>query len=740
MKFFKNFISNLTVASYYVKSDLIKKQRDFKIGIFAVFLVVFFLTILLNAIQYSSTIFIKLSEESNSEIDFILTSSLQSQNVKSKQSIFDTNFYQKKTIKYSNTSNYNLSNLNFLNYYEIKEKLANLSFTEGISPRWFILGKASHINNKTNVSNEFNTNILILDSAEENNIGLGRELNLPELKLYECYISQTLANALKVKNGDKNKMEIRLSDLIKTIFFGGFGKEDTNKIYKSFSDDDDLEQIINKYNRKGSNYELKDDFEKEENLEDENITDNSKFNINLGLNIFNKNKIKDIRNQILKFGPIKQMINTISYQYLNLIINNIKKSLEFFNVFSPTKISLNNLKTFSFKRSYLKDPLIKDFSYVKELDNILFPVNEKENEENNKDIFKSLKNKIIRKMFIYNNKTGLISLDGNLIDMFLTENLTDVLENNPYYDELLEQELILDNITNFININLNLTIVKTIKSNGGKWPSSSGNVLAIDIKHIKEYLHLNSKILFDELINSLQIESIKKTLRDSIDNSINNMDLKKYSLSVNILLKDKFDIYKKNNPELRHYFAELSDKIIRELGIKYDVNIKAPIFVTISGFQGLKSFLKDIFIGIMIFLWIISVLLVYSLMLGNVDERTYEFGMMRSLGFKKNNLIYLVLLKGIFFAIPGIIFALTSSYIVNILIAFLFNWFSGLVMPFFLSKSNIIFGIVIGLSIPLISSYLPIKKCLGNNLRDALTLHVFIKLDNKNFKNNFLYI
>ena len=386
MKFFKNFISNLTVASYYVKSDLIKKQRDFKIGIFAVFLVVFFLTILLNAIQYSSTIFIKLSEESNSEIDFILTSSLQSQNVKSKQSIFDTNFYQKKTIKYSNTSNYNLSNLNFLNYYEIKEKLANLSFIEGISPRWFILGKASHINNKTNVSNEFNTNILILDSAEENNIGLGRELNLPELKLYECYISQTLANALKVKNGDKIKLEIRLSDLIKTFFFGGFGKEDTNKIYKSFSDDDDLEQIINKYNRKGSNYELKDDFEKEENLEDENITDNSKFNINLGLNIFNKNKIKDIRNQILKFGPIKQMINTISYQYLNLIINNIKKSLEFFNVFSPTKISLNNLKTFSFKRSYLKDPLIKDFSYVKELDNILFPVNEKENEENNKDI------------------------------------------------------------------------------------------------------------------------------------------------------------------------------------------------------------------------------------------------------------------------------------------------------------------------------------------------------------------
>ena len=687
MKYLYKFISNLSIASYYLKSDLIKKQRDFKIGIFAVFLVVFFLTILLNAIQYSVTIFIKLSEENNSEIDFILTSSLQNQNVETKKSSFDKYFYKKKTITYSNTSNYNLSNLNFLNLYEIKNKLANLSFIEGISPRWFILGKASHTNNETNISNEFKTNILILDSSEENNIGLGRELNLPELKLYECYISKTLANALKVKSGDTIKMQIRLSDLLKTFFLGGLGNEEASDINEIWEDNSDS-YSMNKIKNKGFKGELNDDFEIESDLENENITDNSKFNINLGFNILEKNKLKDIKNQIINFRPIKQIINTVSYQYFNLIINNIKKSIEFINIFSPTKIDLNDLKSFSFKRSYLKDTLIKDFSIVKELENILFPKNEKENEENNKDLFTKIKKNIIRKIFIYNNKTGLISLDSNLIDLFSSQNLTDFIENNQYFEELLEQELILDNITKFININLNLTIVKIIKSNGGKWPSSSGNVLAIDSRHIKEYLHLNSKLLFDELINSLQIESIKKTLRDSIDNSINNLDINKYSLSINILLKNKFEIYKNDNPELSHYFAKLSEDIIRAIGLKNKVNIKAPIFNAINSFQTLKTFLKDIFIGIMAFLWMLSVLLVYSLMLGNVDERAYEFGMMRSLGFKKNNLIYLVLLKGIFFAIPGIIFGLISSYIINIFISFLFNWFSGLVMPFFISKSN----------------------------------------------------
>ena len=95
MKILDNFISNLKVAIYYLKFDLIKKQRDFKIGLIAVFLVVFFITLLLNAIQYTPTIFIKLTEETQSEIDLILTPDLSS-NLKSEESNFDSYFYQKK--------------------------------------------------------------------------------------------------------------------------------------------------------------------------------------------------------------------------------------------------------------------------------------------------------------------------------------------------------------------------------------------------------------------------------------------------------------------------------------------------------------------------------------------------------------------------------------------------------------------------------------------------------------------
>ena len=134
---------NLIVTINYLKSDLIKKQRAFKIGLISIFLVVFFLTLLLNAIELCSCIFIKLSEEQTGEIDLIFTPYLTSHSVSNQKSGFDSFFYNKTTEKRNST--FNLNNLNFLNFYEIEKKLENLSYIEGVTPRWMITGKAKKI-------------------------------------------------------------------------------------------------------------------------------------------------------------------------------------------------------------------------------------------------------------------------------------------------------------------------------------------------------------------------------------------------------------------------------------------------------------------------------------------------------------------------------------------------------------------------------------------------------------------
>ena len=93
-----DFQSSIIVIINYLKSDLIKKQRSFKIGLVSVFLVIFFLTLLLNAIQLSPCIFIKISEEQKSEIDLILTPILTKENADTKRPTFDR-FIHNKTLR-----------------------------------------------------------------------------------------------------------------------------------------------------------------------------------------------------------------------------------------------------------------------------------------------------------------------------------------------------------------------------------------------------------------------------------------------------------------------------------------------------------------------------------------------------------------------------------------------------------------------------------------------------------------
>lgn len=638
MGIFDGFYSNLIVIINYLNSDLVKKQRAFKIGLVSIFMVVFFLTLLLNAIQLCPSIFIKLGEEQSGEIDLIFTPYLLSQNVGNKKSGFDKFFFNKTTTPDSNsTSNFSLGNLNFLNFYEIRDRLSYLSFIEGVSPRWIITGKTSKKDEEQNITTEFSTNVFILDSENENNIGIGRELNLPELKKNECYVSTTLGDALRLNNGDKIEIAIRLSDLMKAFSGGG---------------DDSQEE--------------EEDDSKDKPQPQPQSQSNSNNNTN------GKRRLKSEE----YFEP--------NGDYDNLDLDFIKNMFE--SLANNHNLNDNLFKLINFVKNYPDKEKLKDLllSIIKNSDFI---------QNDNKQLLNYILNSLFKR-------------NVNLISLF----------------KRLKQIPTFDNITKFLNFRLNLTVREKVKATGGKWPSASGNVLAMDSRHILDYLSINAERIVDEIVESFDISYLKPIIWNYVNNFLQDFDINNYALTVNAIFKDKFEIYSKDQKGMRHYISDIAGEITELLGMDYMVNIEAPLYQIMAGLEYPKIFLQDIFIGIMFFLWMLCVLLVYSLMLGNVDERTYEFGMMRSLGFKKNNLIFLIIIQGFIFAVPGTILGLTTSYIANNFIAYLFNYNSALVMPFFLSSSNIIFGVVAGLSIPLISSYFPIKKSLEDNLKETLTI------------------
>lgn len=73
-----------------------------------------------------------------------------------------------------------------------------------------------------------------------------------------------------------------------------------------------------------------------------------------------------------------------------------------------------------------------------------------------------------------------------------------------------------------------------------------------------------------------------------------------------------------------------------------NLHIRAPMFHAIEKFEYMNMQLNSVFFSIIFFLFMIDGILIYSMMLNDVEERTYEFAMLRTLGFKNKSLVVLL--------------------------------------------------------------------------------------------------
>ena len=124
-----------------------------------------------------------------------------------------------------------------------------------------------------------------------------------------------------------------------------------------------------------------------------------------------------------------------------------------------------------------------------------------------------------------------------------------------------------------------------------------------------------------------------------------------------------------------------------------------------------------------IFLIILSSMLVFSLMLSDVDGKTYEYGMLRALGFKKPYLVGMITLSSFSFSIPGCVGGILVAWIIEIGIRIAIYDLAKNEQGYALSAFAILLGLICGLAMPFISNYFPIKSALAKNLRTSLDLN-----------------
>jgi len=125
----------------------------------------------------------------------------------------------------------------------------------------------------------------------------------------------------------------------------------------------------------------------------------------------------------------------------------------------------------------------------------------------------------------------------------------------------------------------------------------------------------------------------------------------------------------------------------------------------------------------MVFLAIIASMVIYTLMLSDVNNKTFEFGMLRALGFSTKNIAITIFAQAFFIASPAVCAGLAMAAVLNMICRFVLFTITQNYTDYNLTTDSIIIGVVFGMTVPMIANIMPIRKAFESNLRASLDVY-----------------
>ena len=284
-------------------------------------------------------------------------------------------------------------------------------------------------------------------------------------------------------------------------------------------------------------------------------------------------------------------------------------------------------------------------------------------------------------------------------------------------------------------------VLDEIKSPNGKYPSGIGNVMLMELDDAHRLLRrtfAQIRTLVDPivqpLVNTSSTSTAGSTPATAIDNNTlvaaydslvqaSSIDLRSYAMQISVQVRDRRAMYATDSDAMQAMVTNISDRITNSLPTNTSVSVITPVASAVGAFQFIRLFLDNIFNSMIFLLTLLGSLVIYSLMLGNVETKTYEYGMLRALGMPYLTLTQLLYSQALTYAVCGITIGMSIAGICHIPVAAYFASFSGLIIDFRLPDHAIIFGVSIGIIMPLLANYAPVRRALSNTLRDALDMY-----------------
>jgi len=151
-----------------------------------------------------------------------------------------------------------------------------------------------------------------------------------------------------------------------------------------------------------------------------------------------------------------------------------------------------------------------------------------------------------------------------------------------------------------------------------------------------------------------------------------------------------------------------------------DLKVVPVVMQTLDPFAYVSVFLGLIINMSVFVLMLLCIVLIYSLLMINVESRTFEMGVMRMIGTKRSGLVGLLMTQAMTYAIPAIILGLPLAQLLGLGVFKVISIIASVEFPNLLTWDAVVVAAVLGLVIPTISAILPIRNALMLNLADSI--------------------
>ena len=251
-------------------------------------------------------------------------------------------------------------------------------------------------------------------------------------------------------------------------------------------------------------------------------------------------------------------------------------------------------------------------------------------------------------------------------------------------------ETIFDNQETLFTFSRNYQVTTKFAAANGKFANSYGNVVVIDSNYfIGELADVISEN-FGSVLNTAILSAVLNV--GNIVDTVKNIPINDYAMQVDVVLKNREQYYLGTPIENERKLINVQT----DFGLELPVKSSTPVLDALSGFEFIKLFLASTFMTIVFFMILLSVMLIYSLMIADVDEKTYEMGMLRALGLRRVSLMQLIILQAIMFSVIGLIIGISLSATLNVGLRYYIFEFSKNKTTYWLSFGAVTSGFLVG--------------------------------------------